>query len=173
MVGALARLSLNGDAITGPAQDVRQALGLDVPCSNVVMNDLAQFVEIVDSIDRALGLVDHLLAIDDPPTRTATPPPRAGRGTAATEVPRGTLVHSYELDGNGRVAAADVVTPTAQNCAHLEEQIRSAVEEAPDVEDDELRRRIEMMVRAYDPCVSCSVHVVRARAAGTSGARCA
>ena len=96
-----------------------------------------------------------------------TPEPRrryqakAGRGAAATEVPRGLLFHSYEIDANGLIAAADVITPTAQNCAHVEEQFRAAVRREPDAADADISRRLEIIARAYDPCVSCSVHVIR------------
>jgi sulfhydrogenase subunit alpha len=86
---------------------------------------------------------------------------RPGRGTAASEVPRGILFHSYEIGADGRIAAADVITPTAQNCAHLEAQIRAAVRALDGASDDELQRALGILARAYDPCVSCSVHVIR------------
>ena len=87
---------------------------------------------------------------------------RAGQGTAATEVPRGTLFHSYELDASGHVVAADVITPTAQNFSNAEDQFRAAVRDGAGETDEEIRRRLEMVARAYDPCVSCSVHAIRA-----------
>ena len=87
---------------------------------------------------------------------------RAGQGTAATEVPRGTLYHHYELDSIGQVVAADVITPTAQNFANAEDQLRATVRDAGEVAEETLRHRLEMVARAYDPCVSCSVHVIRA-----------
>ena len=51
---------------------------------------------------------------------------RAGRGIGAIEAPRGTLFHEYELDDDGRVIAANVVTPTAQNLANVERDLRHA-----------------------------------------------
>jgi sulfhydrogenase subunit alpha len=90
---------------------------------------------------------------------------RAGRGIAAVEVPRGILFHEYEIDGRGKVVAANVVTPTAQNLANVERDLRAAAESlllsGPPGGDAELQRNLEMVVRAYDPCISCSVHVVR------------
>jgi sulfhydrogenase subunit alpha len=121
MVGALPRLTLNGGRIDGRAREVWTSLGPAIPSRNVVMNDLAQFVELVFSVEQAARIVDDLL------TNGVTPEPRmrytarAGSGAAAAEVPRGVLFHSYEIDANGLVAAADVITPTAQNCAHVEE----------------------------------------------------
>lgn len=165
MVGALARLTLHGDRIGGRARRVWEQLGPKLPCRNIVMNTIAQVVELADSIEHARDLVDSFLRADfavEPPVAYRL---RAGSGTAATEVPRGTLYHHYELDSAGQVVAADVITPTAQNFANLEDQLRAAVRDAGDVEEQTLRHRLEMVARAYDPCVSCAVHVVRHDAA--------
>jgi sulfhydrogenase subunit alpha len=58
-----------------------------------------------------------------------------------------------------------VITPTAQNLANVERDLRRAVEnllvEEPRGDDARLRLSLEMVARAYDPCISCSVHVVR------------
>jgi sulfhydrogenase subunit alpha len=163
MVGALARLTLNGERITGRAREAWDALGPTIPCRNVVMNDIAQVVELVYSVEQALRIVDSLLADGLKPEPRRRFEAKAGRGAAASEVPRGILFHSYEIDASGRIAAADVITPTAQNCAHVEEIFRLAVEAQPEAPDDELRRTLEIIARAYDPCVSCSVHVIRAK----------
>jgi sulfhydrogenase subunit alpha len=162
MVGALARLTLHGDRITGLARDAWNAVGLAVPSTNIVANALAQFVELVYSVDRALEIVAGLLARgirDESPARAEM---RAGEGTAATEVPRGTLFHHYVLDADGCVDAADVITPTAQNFSNVEDQLRATVRDGIGETDDVLRSRMEIVARAYDPCVSCSVHAIRA-----------
>jgi sulfhydrogenase subunit alpha len=161
MVGALPRLTLNGTRVTGRAREAWQRLGPAVPCRNVVMNDVAQLVELVYSVEQALAIVDDMLRHPLAPEPRRKYEAKAGRGAAASEVPRGVLFHSYEIDAQGRIAAADVITPTAQNCAHVEEQFRAAVRREPDLPDDDLRHRLEIIARAYDPCVSCSVHVIR------------
>jgi sulfhydrogenase subunit alpha len=162
MVGALARLTLNGSRIGGLAREWWNDLGPAVPSSNIVMNDLAQVIEMVYSIEHALELVasflEHGLTEEAPATYTV----RACRGVAAAEVPRGTLFHAYEMDADGWITAADVITPTAQNFANLEDQLRATVRDAGGVSDEILRTRLEIVARAYDPCVSCSVHLVRA-----------
>lgn len=161
MVGALARLALNGNRVGGIAREIWTALGPPAPFRNVVMNDIAQVVELAFSIEQSLEIVDSLLARGVVPEVPAAYTVRAGRATAATEVPRGTLFHAYEIDAGGRIVSADVITPTAQNCAHLEAQIRATVQNATDTSDAGLRHRLEIVARAYDPCVSCSVHAVR------------
>jgi sulfhydrogenase subunit alpha len=89
--------------------------------------------------------------------------PRAGTGTAITEAPRGLLVHSYTYNEDYRVVRADVITPTAMNAASIERHFRLGVDQSSDKSDEALKRRLEMIARAYDPCISCSVHMVRLR----------
>jgi sulfhydrogenase subunit alpha len=161
MVGALARLTLNGDRIGGGARAAWTTLGLETPSTNIVANSVAQFVELVYAVEHALELVTGMLDRGFEGQPAVRCEPRAGQGTAATEVPRGTLFHHYELDANGTVVAADVVTPTAENYGSLEDQLRATVRDGPGVTDQELTRRLEIVARAYDPCVSCSVHAVR------------
>jgi len=88
---------------------------------------------------------------------------RACVGSAATEVPRGTLFYSYEIDAQGRIASADVITPTAQNLSNAEDQLRATVKQGlgAGASDSTIEQRLTMVARAYDPCISCSVHVVR------------
>jgi len=163
MVGALARLTLNGRYIGGLAREAWEELGLALPSDNILMNNVAQAIEMIYSIERALHLVSALLetgvAEEAPPSYRA----RACRGAAATEVPRGILFYSYELDEQGRVAAADVITPTAQNLSHVEDQMRAAARAGAvaGVPHDVLAQRLTVIARAYDPCISCSVHLVR------------
>jgi sulfhydrogenase subunit alpha len=161
MVGALARLTLNGDRIGGVARKVWEALGLVVPSSNIVMNNVAQIVEMVYSVERARDLVNELLQKGVVPEEPVPYNVHAGEGAAATEVPRGTLFHSYKLDAEGRVLAADVITPTAQNFMNAEDQFRATVRDGASEADGVIQHRLEMVARAYDPCISCSVHVVR------------
>ena len=89
--------------------------------------------------------------------------PRAGTGTAITEAPRGLLIHSYTYDADGRIASADVITPTALNAASMEMHFRRAVEQCTERDEGVIGRRLQMIARAYDPCISCSVHLVRSQ----------
>jgi coenzyme F420-reducing hydrogenase alpha subunit len=78
--------------------------------------------------------------------------------------PRGLLVHHYALDDLGRVAEADIVTPTAINQAAMEAQLLADLTEVSD--EAELRERAARIARAFDPCISCSVHMIRREAKG-------
>jgi sulfhydrogenase subunit alpha len=165
MVGSLARLKLWGHYLTGRARAAYQALIPNPEDTNPLLNNWAQLVELVHSVERALELCQELLGAPEEARDMVDYVVRAGRGVGAIEVPRGSLFHEYELDDQGRVVSANVITPTAQNLANLERDLRVAAEsllhqpEPPS--DRQLKLNLEMVARAYDPCISCSVHVVR------------
>ncbi len=76
------------------------------------------------------------------------------------EVPRGILYHWYQFDEEGRITKADCVIPTSQNNANIHYDIIALAQQLAqeDRADHEIRLLAEMLVRAYDPCISCSVH---------------
>jgi sulfhydrogenase subunit alpha len=165
MVGSLARLKLWGHYLKGRAREAMERLFPQGVVDNPLLNNWAQLVELVHSVEQGMTVCDRLLEM--PPLENEMTPydVRPGRGVGALEVPRGTLFHEYELDGEGRVVSANVITPTAQNLANVERDMRQAVEGMLGLDralpDAKLRLGLEMVARAYDPCISCSVHVVR------------
>jgi sulfhydrogenase subunit alpha len=173
MVGSLARLTLLGDLLEGPARQARDLLvpaGGERRCeggivSNILSNTWAQLVELVHCVERAIELCSELLGMDEGGPELVEHQVRAGRGIAAIEVPRGTLFHEYALDEHGTVIEANVITPTAQNLANAEADLRHTAETllAADgrCDDTELELALSMVARAYDPCISCSVHLLR------------
>ena len=110
-------------------------------------------------------MCDELLALPEIRQELVEYQVRAGRGVGAIEVPRGTLFHEYEIDDSGHVVSANVITPTAQNLANTERDLRAAVEsllaQKSSPSDAQLKLSLEMVARAYDPCISCSVHLLR------------
>jgi sulfhydrogenase subunit alpha len=163
MVGALPRLTLNGNRISGLARQAMEALNLKLPCANIVMNNIAQVVEMVYSVEHAMHLLNELLDTGVVQEQPVSYNVHACSGAAATEVPRGTLFYSYEIDAQGRIASADVITPTAQNLSNAEDQLRATVKQGlgAGASDPIIEQRLAIVARAYDPCISCSVHVVR------------
>ena len=160
MVGSLARIMLNGHKLTGEAKKAMEKLGLDSPSQNVLYNNHAQAVEMVYAIERSLEIIEELLRYginDEIPVKVKV---KAGTGTAACEAPRGMLFHSYAFDKKGRVTKADVITPTAQNLANMEKDLRVSAERLINESKESLSGKLEMVARAYDPCISCSVHLI-------------
>lgn len=159
--GALARINQSWQFLGREAKLAAAKVGLRPPERNPFQNNLAQAVEIVDALERCANLCRRLAA--DEFEGASTPVPfevKAGAGVGFTEAPRGALFHQLELDEEGRVKHASIITPTAQNVANLEADMRVLAEKlvAEGVDADEVKLQVEMLVRAYDPCLSCSVH---------------
>ncbi len=84
--------------------------------------------------------------------------PKAGRGIGAVEVPRGMLIHDYLYDENGILKEANCVIPTNQNHNNLQKDLESLAPSIMENSKELIELKLEMLVRAYDPCISCSTH---------------
>jgi coenzyme F420-reducing hydrogenase alpha subunit len=158
-VGALARLNNNFAYLHPGAAALAGEFGLGPVNCNPFMNNVAQLVECVHVVEDAIGLIDELLAAAwQEPRRPVAP--RAGIGVGAVEVPRGILYHCLEFDDDGRIRKADCVIPTSQNHANISRDIEALAASCAvqGKSDKEIELLAEMLVRAYDPCISCSVH---------------
>lgn len=152
LVGALARRQLWRERTGSRPADA-------LP-TGIHENNEAQLVEISWSLDRVKAILAELQALPpDAPLAVPPGPPRPGIGTAVFEAPRGLLVHHYVVDDWGQVAVADIVTPTAINQLAMEQQLLADLAVVDD--EAELRGRAERIVRAFDPCISCAVHLLR------------
>jgi sulfhydrogenase subunit alpha len=161
MVGSLARLTVNPRRLTGKLAVAMKRLKLQLPADNPMDNNKAQALELINDVERALEIIEQLLRDGVKDERAMPVHPRASTGSAITEAPRGLLIHSYTYDEEGRIVSADVVTPTALNAASIELHFRRAVEQCADRDEAIVSKRLQMIARAYDPCISCSVHLVR------------
>jgi len=156
-VGALARYNLNADSLLPLAAKTAKAFGLDKGCCNPYMNSVAQVIESVQVVEHALQLIDELLSVGIRP-ETPQVVERAGMGVGVVEAPRGTLFHRYAFDDDGRCTSANFCIPTNQNHGNIQKDFEALVPQILDRDQDEIRQMLEMLVRAYDPCISCSTH---------------
>jgi len=92
-----------------------------------------------------------------------TLPVKAGNGVGAVEAPRGTLYHNYETDDRGIIKNANCIIPTAQNINNIEHDMKKLIPRILDKTEQEITLALEMLVRAYDPCISCSAHFLDVR----------
>ncbi|CAB49779.1 NADPH-dependent hydrogenase/sulfhydrogenase 1 subunit alpha [Pyrococcus abyssi] len=159
MVGAISRVVNNKDLLYGRAKDLYESHKELLKGTNPFANNLAQALELVYFIERAIDLIDEVL-IKWPVKERDKVEVRDGFGVSTTEAPRGILVYALKVE-NGRVAYADIITPTAFNLAMMEEHVRMMAEKHYNDDPERLKLLAEMVVRAYDPCISCSVHVVK------------
>ncbi len=158
-VGAIARMNLLGKRLTGEAAKHFEKLYSKRWMKNPFFNNLAQAIEILHCIEAIPELVDKIMELEEPVVKK--PSKDSGTGTGAIEAPRGTLYHSYSING-GSITSCDIVTPTGQNLDDIEEYLKTATENLLSKgTDDDLELKLEMVVRAFDPCISCSAHLVR------------
>ncbi|MFZ1086483.1 MAG: Ni/Fe hydrogenase subunit alpha [Terracidiphilus sp.] len=81
-------------------------------------------------------------------------------GAGQIEAPRGTLVHNYKVDENGKMTWANLVVATGHNNKAMNQGVlQSAKAYVKDGKFTEgALNRIEAVIRTYDPCLSCSTH---------------
>ncbi|HOT24176.1 MAG TPA: Ni/Fe hydrogenase subunit alpha [Thermoleophilia bacterium] len=162
--GALARFNNNYDMLVPEAKQAADALGLRPICTNPYMNTVAQVVEIVHSVHDSLRLIDELL---DTGVRLEPPatPTKHGSGVQSVEVPRGILFHEYEYDAEGICRGGNCIIPTNQNHNNIQHDFEALVPQllAADKSESEIELALSMLVRAYDPCISCSTHLLDVR----------
>jgi len=164
MVGALARFNNNYDKLTDNAKRYADELGLKAPCYNPFMNNIAQFVEIIHCVDDSIRLIDELMETGlDEDKAMASIDIRAGRGVGVVEAPRGLLIHDYTYDRRGKITKANLIIPTNQNYANIEKDMGELVPTVINKSEDEIRLACEMLIRAYDPCISCSTHFLNVK----------
>ncbi len=161
-VGALARFNNNYEQLCGSAKDLARTFGLEKGNCNPFMNTVAQIVECVQVVVAGMEIIDSLLTKGILPLDKINVPAvaKAGKGSGCVEAPRGILFHQYEFDKNGNCDAADICIPTNQNHANIQKDFEKFVPEIIDEGQDAVRLKLEMLVRSYDPCISCSTHML-------------
>ena len=159
MVGALARFNNNHEWLSDNAKQAAEELGLKAPCYNSYMNTVAQFVELFHIADDAIAAAETLLK-SGVKLEDRSFPLKAGTGVGAVEVPRGILYHEYTYDDKGYLQKANCIIPTGQNLNNIENDFRALIPTVLDKSEAEITLLLEMMVRAYDPCISCSAHIL-------------
>ena len=167
-VGALARFNLNYSKLLPRAKAIADAIGFKPKITNPYLNTVAQLIESVHCLDDSIRIIKELKqsGIDNKEevvvglNENKVIPVKAGKGVGAVEVPRGILYHAYEVDDTGKIIEANCIIPTGQNLNNIDQDMKALVPElvAKDKSESEITLALEMLVRAYDPCISCSAH---------------
>jgi coenzyme F420-reducing hydrogenase alpha subunit len=123
------------------------------------MNTIVQLAECVHVVEMSINLIDELLSRGLKQEKINVKV-RSGKGVGCVEAPRGLLIHEYEFDRKGNCLAADMCIPTNMNHGNIQKDFEKFVPEIIEQGQDAVRQKLEMLVRAYDPCVSCSTHLL-------------
>lgn len=171
-VGAISRFNNNFNQLNKKARWAAGELGLKAPCYNPYLNTAIQLVEWVHCLEESIIIMERILrsGLNEDKIVTNSWPKRSeigkirykpNTGIACVEVPRGSLFHDYSIDDKGNIVQANCVIPTNQNMGNLEEDMRKLVPESLGKRTQgQITLDLEMLARAYDPCISCSVHLL-------------
>ena len=160
MVGAISRLTNNHALLDGEAKELLNNYREFLNPSNCFANNFAQAIEIVYFIEKIAELAENYEGKDESKAKAEK---KSGRGYAVTEAPRGLLIYEVEIE-NEVVKYMNVITPTAMFLPMMEvdvENMAKGMWENGYKDIDLIGKKVEMVIRAYDPCISCSVHVIK------------
>jgi coenzyme F420-reducing hydrogenase alpha subunit len=118
---------------------------------------VAQLVEIAHSVRESQRLLNEVLAagLKDEPL---VMPSVYGHGAGTTEAPRGILFHEYAYDRDGMCTLGNCIIPTNQNHGNIQKDFEKLLSKLLKAErtEKEIELGLEMLVWAYDLCISCS-----------------
>ena len=175
-VGPLARVNVVDSCGTPRADaellEFRQQFGS--PAHSSFLFHYARLIEIVYSLERIEALLNDPKILDT--HVRATGGVNALEGVGMIEAPRGVLIHHYKVNEEGAIVWANLIVATGHNNLAIGRSIQQVSEHFIDGSklEEGMLNRVSAVVRAYDPCLSCSTHAIgqialRIRLVGPSG----
>ena len=159
-VGPLGRINVVNACGTPMAdaelQEFRQRFGR-TPHSAFLYH-YARLIEVLYALEHMKTLLEKREVLDTHVRATANV--NALEGVGIIEAPRGTLIHHYKVDENGAILWTNLIVATGHNNQAIGNSVRQVSEhfiKGPHLEEGMLNR-VSAVVRAYDPCLSCSTH---------------
>ena len=161
-VGPLARVQ-NCDFIPSPLAEIQRKefveWGKGVPVHATLAYHWARMIEVLHTTE----VIETLL--DDPDLLEGALMAEGERrqsGVGVIEAPRGTLIHDYSVGEDDLVTRCNLIVSTTHNNQAMNEAVRSVAREYLDGREltERLLNRIEVAIRAFDPCLSCATHAL-------------
>jgi len=159
-VGPLARLNV-ADRCGFPRADAeldefRQRFG--APAHSSFLFHYARLIEIIYALEKMEALLTDPQILGDHVRATAGV--NSLEGVGVIEAPRGVLIHHYKVNDEGAIVWANLIVATGHNNFAIGRSVQQVSEHF--VKGDKLQEgmlnRVSAVVRAYDPCLSCSTH---------------
>ncbi|MBD3258567.1 Ni/Fe hydrogenase subunit alpha [candidate division GN15 bacterium] len=159
-VGPLARLNVSDECGTWKADEELEKFreGQDGPVASSFHYHWARLIEMMFTVER----MEHILNDKDILSKhvRAYAEPNSFEGIGVSEAPRGTLMHHYKIDEHGLITWANLIIATGHNNLAINRGIKQVAQsfvEGTEISDGALNR-VEAIVRAFDPCLSCASH---------------
>jgi F420-non-reducing hydrogenase large subunit len=166
-VGSLARLNVARKMASEEAQgftDELIALFGERPIHDPIAYNLARSIELLSAVEQAIPLIEDTSLQED--NYRIPVVPKEGQGVGVVEAPRGTLFHNYWTNSDGIITKVNCIIGTGQNIRTIEQGVQQKAQELlPELLKNgpaqlNALNELEVLVRAYDPCISCSVHLI-------------
>lgn len=155
--GPLARVNINYQFLSAETKSLLKELGFSFPSHNPFHGIVARAAELLTGIDDCLELLSDFV----PEYEEAEIKPRSSQGSGISEAPRGSLFHRYQFDEEGLIKEARIIPPTEQNLVRMEEDLKQLIPQYLHLNDADLTLLCEMLIRSYDPCISCATHFLK------------
>ena len=164
MTGALARLNNSFDHLSVRTKELIKVNNFVLPSKNLFHNNTAQAFEMFHWLEQGIRILENHGFVQEE-IQVPNFLPKSHRGISAIEAPRGILFHDYTFDADGILTEANIITPTVQNLADMEKNVKTYLNQVlaknPRKSKEKLTLEIEKMIRAFDPCFSCSTHFLK------------
>ena len=162
-VGPLARVNTCDFIDTPLAEEARQefkALGGGRPVPASMAYHWARMIETLHAMEK----IEELLRDPDlQGTDLVTSGPRRSEGVGILEAPRGTLFHHYRIGNDDLVTMCNLIVSTTSNNEPMNRAVtgvaRKVMNDQPEITEG-MMNQVEVVIRAYDPCLSCATHAM-------------
>jgi NAD-reducing hydrogenase large subunit len=159
-VGPLARLNV-AEACNTPEAD-RELAEFHQRCGAMAHSSFhfhyARLIELIHALEK----IEELLVDPDilNPHVRARAAVNCLEGVGMIEAPRGVLIHHYKVDEQGALRWANLIVATGHNNLAINRAVGQVARHFIDGEQvrEGMLNRLSAVVRAYDPCLSCSTH---------------
>lgn len=139
-------------------QEFRKAFGK--PAQKTLLYHYARLIELLYASEKAVELLSDP-AITGKELRVPVKA-RAATGVGVVEAPRGVLIHDYDTNDKGMITRANIIVATAHNNKAINLGLKNTAQKIINTKTpaEGILNRMEMVIRAYDPCFSCATHTV-------------
>ena len=162
-VGPLARLNVASHCETPLAdQELKEfkKIGNNGVVQSTFHYHYARLIELLFCLETAKKLLEDPEILSEHVTSKALVNNYEGVGVA--EAPRGTLIHHYKVDSQGMITWNNMIIATEHNNIAYNmaiTQVAKKYVKAQQLQEGMLNR-VEAVIRAFDPCLSCATHAV-------------
>jgi NAD-reducing hydrogenase large subunit len=159
-VGPMARL--NVAEATGTPEADKELAEFRQRCGEVAHSSFhyhyARLVEVLHGLEKIEALLNEPAILDTHVRARAAV--NALEGVGMIEAPRGVLIHHYKVDDKGAIRWANLIVATGHNNLAINRAVAQVAKHFVDGENikEGMLNRVSAVVRAYDPCLSCSTH---------------